>query len=136
MTDETSNTLSGRSAGSTGGMVSAAPGATCRLVHRGRWMMLSVSDGIEAITGHPASDFFEERIRSYESVIHPEDRAAVGAAVSNTLGSREPYALEYRICHSDGSTRWVQAHGQGTLSRRTAARWAITSAHVLRSQIK
>ena len=98
-------------------LVTSMPGAICRLAYRGKWVMLSVGDAIEAITGYPPSDFIDGRVRSYESVVHPDDLQAVTAAALDSVSRREPYALEHRICHADGSTRWVQVYGQGVSDR-------------------
>ena len=51
--------------------------------------------------------------RRYYSTVHPDDLPAVTALFSDALACREPYAIEYRLIHSDGSTRWVQGHCQG-----------------------
>jgi hypothetical protein len=32
-----------------------------------------ISDNIEAISGYPASDFIQSRVRTFASIIHPED---------------------------------------------------------------
>jgi diguanylate cyclase (GGDEF)-like protein/PAS domain S-box-containing protein len=94
-------------------LVSSMPGAIYRFAHHdGAWVIASVSDAIETITGYPAADFLNQ-IRSYESIIHPDDREAVTAAASHALSRREPYAIEYRIRHADGSERWLQGHGTG-----------------------
>ena len=48
------------------------------------------------------------------SVIHPDDQAAVQAAVdaATRLEDPTPYAIEYRVVHPDGSLRWVFAKGR------------------------
>ena len=47
--------------------------------------------------------------------IHPEDRAAVDAAIQAHLaGQTQRFDSEHRLHHEDGSWRWVLARGQAT----------------------
>ncbi|HEY7258706.1 MAG TPA: EAL domain-containing protein [Gaiellales bacterium] len=95
-------------------LVSSMPGAVYRYVHReGRWHMESVSNAIEAITGYPTETFLPGGERPYDSIIHPDDRDAVAAAARQAMTQCEPFAIEYRIMHADGSVRWVNGHGTG-----------------------
>jgi diguanylate cyclase (GGDEF)-like protein/PAS domain S-box-containing protein len=95
-------------------LVSSLPGAVYRYVHRdGGWHMESVSDAIEAITGYPAATFLPGGERPYDAVIHPDDRDAVAAAARQAMTEGQPYAIEYRVIHADGSIRWVNGHGNG-----------------------
>ena len=95
-------------------LVSSLPGAVYRYAYRdGGWHMESVSDAIEAITGYPAATFLADGERPYDSIIHPEDRDAVAATAHQAMTQRQPFAIEYRIIHSDGSVRWVNGHGTG-----------------------
>ncbi|WP_395056622.1 ATP-binding protein [Polaromonas sp.] len=50
------------------------------------------------------------------AVIHPDDRRAVleAVAAATRLDDPAPYAIEYRITHSDGSLRWVFAKGRSS----------------------
>jgi diguanylate cyclase (GGDEF)-like protein/PAS domain S-box-containing protein len=97
-----------------GGHVTVLPGTPYRHEHLdGTWVMRSVSPSIEAITGLKPEDFLGADGRRYYSIIHPEDLPAVTALFRDALARREPYAIEYRLIHTDGTTRWVQGHGQG-----------------------
>ena len=98
----------------SGGHVTVLPGTLYRHEHvSGSWVMRSVSPSIEAITGLKPEQFLGTDGRRYYSIIHPEDLPAVTALFRDALARREPYAIEYRLIHTDGSTRWVQGHGQG-----------------------
>jgi diguanylate cyclase (GGDEF)-like protein/PAS domain S-box-containing protein len=97
-------------------LVSSLPGAVYRYVYRaGGWHMESVSEAVEAITGYSAATFLPGGERSYHSIIHPDDRDAVAEAARHAMTEREPFAIEYRIIHADGSVRWVNGHGTGTV---------------------
>ena len=53
----------------------------------------------------------------YEDVVasvHPDDRAAMEAAVERALESRQEYAAEYRVVWPDGTVRWIAARGRAT----------------------
>jgi diguanylate cyclase (GGDEF)-like protein/PAS domain S-box-containing protein len=102
------------SGGRSGGHVTVLPGTPHR--HEclnGSWVMRSVSPSIEAITGLSPEDLLGADGRRYHSIIHPDDLPAVAELFGDALARREPYAIEYRLIHADGSTRWVQGHGQG-----------------------
>jgi PAS domain S-box-containing protein len=75
---------------------------------RVRW-----SPGLERIHGLEASSFggtFED----FQRDIHPEDRAAVQAAVERALREADSYHISYRIRRPDGMQRWVEAFGHVT----------------------
>ena len=78
-----------------------------------RWVVSAVGPEIEAITGYPPSDFIDHARRSYGSIVHPEDYAGMVSSFRDAIQRRAPYAIEYRVIHADGSTRWVQGHGRG-----------------------
>jgi PAS domain S-box-containing protein len=97
-------------------LVSNFPGAVYRCEWREEPTMVFVSDRIAEITGYPAEDFVENRVRSYGSLIHPEDRPLLDEQVLSALMRGEPYALEYRILHADGGVRWINERGSGFFS--------------------
>jgi PAS domain S-box-containing protein len=74
----------------------------------GHWTLRFLSAYAERVTGYPASDFLGVRPRrTWASVIHPEDRAAVYAAVHGAVARGEPFDVEYRVVHADATVRWV-----------------------------
>jgi diguanylate cyclase (GGDEF)-like protein/PAS domain S-box-containing protein len=81
----------------------------------GRWFVSAVGPEIEAITGYPPSDYIDHARRSYGSIVHPEDYDGMVSLFRDAIQRRAPYAIEYRIIHADGSTRWVQGHGRGAI---------------------
>jgi PAS domain S-box-containing protein len=93
-------------------LVSNIPGAVYRCAYDAQWTMEFLSDAIESVSGYPASDFIANRVRSYASIIHPDDAGT--APVEAALASGRPYTLEYRIIHRDGSIRWVHERGQAS----------------------
>jgi PAS domain S-box-containing protein len=95
-------------------LVSNIPGLVYRC-HRGAdvWVMDYVNGEVEYLTGYPCSDFLQNQVRSYNSVIHPDDRACGDEAIANGIGLQQPYIIEYRIVRQDGVIRWVSEHGRG-----------------------
>jgi PAS domain S-box-containing protein len=89
-------------------LVSNIPGAIFRCAFDADWTMEYLSDSIEAISGYPAADFIQNRVRSFASIIHPDDTDMLEDAV----GEGRPYEAEYRIVRSDGAIRWVHERGQ------------------------
>ncbi|MBF2098673.1 MAG: PAS domain S-box protein, partial [Gloeomargaritaceae cyanobacterium C42_A2020_066] len=89
------------------------PGAVFRHAADEAWTVDYISAGIEAITGYPASDFVGNRVRTFASIDHPEDEPYIVETIQRALGQRQAYSLEFRLCHRDGSLRWVYEQGQG-----------------------
>jgi len=77
------------------------------------YTMLFISDSVEQMTGYPASDFLNNRHRSWVSICHPDDTAAVDAAVGAALEQRGQWDLDYRLIGRDGGDIWVHETGGG-----------------------
>jgi PAS domain S-box-containing protein len=94
-------------------LVSHLPGVVFRFRHDGQlaaeagWVVEFISEAIADLTGYPAGDFLNNQVRQYESVVHPEDRDRPFQSALNPAQIDQPYALEYRLIHQDGSVRWV-----------------------------
>ncbi len=99
------------------------PGACYRCAPDAERTTEFISDAVADISGYPASDFIGNRVRSFAGLIHPDDAAMVAAAVHAGLDERCAFAVEYRICHRDGTLRWVHEKGQGVHGDDGALRW-------------
>jgi PAS domain S-box-containing protein len=97
-------------------LVANLPGAVYRCACDADWTMLWLSEAIETISGDPASDFIGSAVRTFASVIHPDDREQVERSVFDAVEAGRPYTLEYRIVRPDGEERWVLERGQGQLA--------------------
>src|SRR5918996_1191064 len=93
-------------------MVANVPGAIFRCAYDEEWTMEFVSDAIEKISGYPASDFIGNRVRSFASIIHPDEQESLAPSVAEF----RPYEIEYRIVHASGDVRWVLERGQAVRS--------------------
>jgi PAS domain S-box-containing protein len=98
------------------------PGACYRCTHDAEYTTEFISDAIAEISGYPAADFIHSRVRTFASLIHPDDVAMVAAAVNEGVERRQAFTVEYRIRHQDGSLRWVHEKGQGVYGDEGALR--------------
>lgn len=104
-------------------LVNNTPGAVYRCALDDDWTAEFLSDAIEGISGYPASDFIGSRVRTYASIIHPEDALLVRLGIAQAVGRGEPYELEYRVIGSMGNTKWVHEKGQGILGEDGSLLW-------------
>ena len=96
-------------------VVADIPGVVYRCACDPTWTVEFVSDQIEDLVGYPASDFIDNSVRTYDSIVHPEDLAYVTGEVGDALERGASYSLEYRLIHVSGETRWVAEHGRPVL---------------------
>ncbi|MBW4662224.1 MAG: PAS domain-containing protein [Drouetiella hepatica Uher 2000/2452] len=94
------------------------PGATFRC--SADYCMGYLSHKIEEITGYPATDFINDRVRSYLSIVYPPDRQKLLSKIRMRAGS---YSVEYRIVRANGSLRQVCERGQRTFDRNGNLLW-------------
>jgi PAS domain S-box-containing protein len=94
-------------------IVSSTPGVIYRCACDADWTMEFISNEIETILGYPATDFIADQVRTFTSIIHPEDTAIVEQVVQQGIKARQPYVIEYRVVRADGAIRWVYEKGQG-----------------------
>lgn len=104
-------------------LVSHIPGAVFRSRFDQDWILEYISEGIAEISGYPASAFINCQIRSIRSIQHPEDQAQWHQMVCHSIQTQQPYTLEYRIIHADGSIRWVHEQGQCVLDETGSVVW-------------
>ena len=88
------------------------PGTVYRCLHDEQWTMGFISEQVEDLTGYPASDFLGNTVRTFDSVIHPEDRETVAKEVEEAVSSKSPWTIQYRVVHRDGSIHWVGERGR------------------------
>jgi PAS domain S-box-containing protein len=104
-------------------VVANIPGAVYRCACNTDWEIRFMSAHIERICGFPASDFIDNKIRTYGSIIHAEDRPYVAEEIDRALKNGSPYSLQYRVIHADGNARWVSERGRAILSERGERLW-------------
>ncbi|MEM6591846.1 MAG: PAS domain S-box protein, partial [Cyanobacteria bacterium P01_C01_bin.73] len=77
------------------------------------WTLLQANAACYPLTGYPPASLINNRDRSWASLIHPDDRTRVDETILAAIAAQQPYQLEHRLLHRDGSIRWVQVQGQG-----------------------
>ena len=97
-------------------MISNVGGAIYRCAADEAWTMQFISDEIEAISGYPASDFIDNAVRTFASMVLAPDRAEAEATVDAAVAAHEPFRCEYRIVNADGATVCMQERGRGVYS--------------------
>lgn len=73
----------------------------------GRPSLTSHAPACVAVTGYTAEEYQADPSLWYQ-MIHPADQIAVLDQITSILSGEEAPALEHRIIHKDGSTRWVR----------------------------
>jgi len=99
-------------------LVANIPGATYRCVYDSDWAMEYISSEIENISGYPSSDFINNKIRTYTSVIHPDDAQMVEEVILEGVKNKQPFTIDYRVIHADGSIHHVYERGQGVFNEQ------------------
>lgn len=94
-------------------LINNLPGAVYRCLNDKDWTMEYISDGIQKLTGYPASDFIGNKVRSFNSIIITEDQESVWEEVQKDLKENISFTLEYKIRASSGKIRWVLERGVG-----------------------
>lgn len=77
------------------------------------YTMLFMTDGIETLTGYPVNDFLNNRVRTFTSIVDPQDTAAVDAAVGAGVEKRANWEIDYRLVKRDGHPLWIHESGAG-----------------------
>jgi PAS domain S-box-containing protein len=88
---------------------------TYRCVMDKDWTMMYMSSHVDRLTGYPPKDFLHNAVRTFESIIHPDDTRYVTRTIHDAVKLREPWKIEYRIYHKDGKIRWFYEKGKGTI---------------------
>ncbi|HAY94407.1 PAS domain S-box protein, partial [Shewanella sp.] len=105
------------------GLVTNIPGAVYRTRIGDVWFMEYISDNIAEITGYAASQFIENRQRTFASLILEEDRPTCHLHIDRALAQQETFEVEYRIRHRDGSIRWVHEKGKASYTEEGVPLW-------------
>ncbi|MCU7985262.1 PAS domain S-box protein [Shewanella sp. SW24] len=105
------------------GLVTNIPGAVYRTRIGDVWFMEYISDNIAEITGYAASQFIENRQRTFASLILEEDRPTCHLHIDRALAQQETFEVEYRIRHRDGSVRWVHEKGKASYTEEGVPLW-------------
>ena len=87
------------------------------------YMMQLMSDQIQAITRYPASVFVNNQVRSYLSIVHPDDISTLKDSLMQSILDRHCHSIEYRIIDANGDIRWVAERKQGFFAKNGNLLW-------------
>ncbi len=96
---------------------------------------------LEAQYGLP-SGAFERPLESFFERIHPDDREAVRATITEAMAGGTDFSLQHRIVRPDGVVRWVNGAGQihldagGRAVRGVGVSLDVTERHILEAQFQ
>lgn len=88
------------------------PGIVCRTFLNQESKMLFFNDMLEKMTGFREEELLPGDYCRMESLIVPEERPAVAAALSKAISEDKPFEVEYRIRHKDGSIKHFLERGR------------------------
>ncbi len=77
------------------------------------YTMLFMTDGVERMTGYPVSDFINNRVRTFTSIVAPDDTAHVDGSVADAVQNRCNWEIDYRLVKRDGNPLWIHESGAG-----------------------
>lgn len=98
-------------------MVSNLPGVVYRRGSDAERTIRYLSDGIERLTGYPASDFLAPGTRQYKSLIHPEDRPSLAKT------DEDQFERTYRLINARGESLWVQENSRAMRDAEGRVLW-------------
>ncbi len=87
------------------------------------YMMEFMSDGIQDITGYPASVFTNNQVRSYLSIVYPDDIAILKDSLIQATLNCHRCSIDYRIIDANGQIRWVTECKQGVFDQHGNLVW-------------
>ncbi len=70
-----------------------------------------INNGIEEISGYPATHFDESNQHSYCDIVYPEDIEIMKKTIHDRAVQEKFFDIQYRILHANGSIRWVHQKG-------------------------
>lgn len=77
------------------------------------YTMIEMTSGFERCFGFGAPEVIGNKVRTFASLIHPDDLAAVDEAVVLGIEQRENWSINYRLLHASGRYVWVHEDGGG-----------------------
>ncbi len=95
------------------GLLANVPGMIYRCLHDEAWTVQFISEGCLDLTGYHPEEIIQNRLVSFASLIHPDDRPMVRTQVNQAIADRQPYLLHYRLQTRSGHEKWVRERGVG-----------------------
>ncbi|MGB0521805.1 MAG: PAS domain-containing protein [Flammeovirgaceae bacterium] len=95
-------------------------GIIYRSILEDEWKLEFLSTGTYELTGYDHTDFLGDRIRTFNSIIHPDDLPLIVTSVNrnptiieeSSTHQVKGFKIQYRIIREDGEIRWVEERGK------------------------
>ena len=87
------------------------PGMVYRCINDNEWTMKYITQDCFDLTEYPPEDFINNQKRSFNDIIHEDDREMVWKTVQKKINQGPQFSLEYRIITASQKIKWVQEHG-------------------------
>ncbi len=97
----------------TDSIINNLNGAVFRCRYDDELTMEYISEGVKELTGYPLTDFLENHVRSFASLIYKDDRERVIKSVGDSLTLMESFTIEYRIVSEKNEIKWILGKGKG-----------------------
>ncbi len=95
------------------------PGIAYRCKNDPGWTMEFIGDGFKKMTGYSKSDIILNRKKSFNELIHPDDRKKVWDNVQLAVSSNKSFDVSYRIVTSSGMVKYVLEKGEAVFGKTT-----------------
>lgn len=79
--------------------------------------IICFSGKIKELSGYDANEILANR-EHWANMIHPDDKERIFAAFNKCKNEGEPFEIEYRIVHKDGSLRYVIDKGEPVFNNK------------------
>jgi PAS domain S-box-containing protein len=104
----------------TNSIVNNLNGAVFRCKCDTEMTMEYISEGVKELTGFPSWDFLMNRVRSFASLIHPDDKERVLKSIGSALIEKSHFTVEYRIVSAQNEIKWIWERGIGVFAKDNA----------------
>jgi PAS domain S-box-containing protein len=92
------------------------PGMAYRCQNNKHWSMVFVSQGCLELTGYEPDELINDRVVSFNDLVHPDYRGIVFHQAQKALNNRRPFKYAYPIISRSGKEKWIFEHGVGVYS--------------------
>lgn len=104
-------------------IINNVPSVVYRCLMDEHWTMKMISPRIKKISGYPQTDFINNNVRTYSSIIHPNYIDYVEEVVLDSVKKKEPFTVEYKIIDKYYKTQWVLEKGRAHYNDKGEVDW-------------
>jgi PAS domain S-box-containing protein len=93
-------------------LIANVPGIIYRCMFDKEWTMNYLSNAVEDLTGYKPEEYINNAVRSFASIIHPDDLERVSDTITIGVESFQQYSIEFRIITRINTIKWVSEIGR------------------------